>query len=401
MVRILPGESWKLNPSYLSSLKQLAAADARRLGAPSVFDVLGIEVDGVDLTRGQSEEAIFEVVAELSTVVARLCREPSGAGQVSFNEGRAELVLGRRGSSASLCLVSLRPARILTSEVEVEVQALALATASCAQTLASDLSSINPALAESPIARKLSAAVKALQRAARLSGEGPAARRQKAFKLAARPVKASDTFTVGFALSDPEGRIDAYRKGGNLYPLLCGGSVSLRAGADEVVHLRGAPFLSLTMLSRLASDLTVPAEAGVGGFSSQLAGRPFAISLKDGTATFGERVVAASAHKVARAFLEATLDFIEVLTGRNPKLANNPYLVVLRDDATERLARWKELAKSDLFAAAGEPGVAVLRVRAPRSRSPPARCGGSSTASSSRPSTPAARPTRCGWIASR
>ena len=371
MVRILPGESWKLNPSYLASLKQIAAADARHFGAPSVFDVLGIEIDGVDLTRGQSEESIFEVVAALAAVVARLCREPSGTGQVSFSEGRAELVLGRRGSSASLCLVSLaRPARLLTAEVEVELHGLALATASCAQTLASDLSSINPALADSPIARRLAKAVAALRKAARLAGPDGEAKRQKGFRLAPRPVKPSGALTVGFALADHDGRIDAYRKGAELYPLLCGGTVTLRAAGQELACLVGAPFLALTDLSRLAADLSLALEGNQRSFSATLAGQPFSMELPAGPALLGRRSIAGEALPIARALVEAALDFAEVLAGRNAALADNPYLAALRDDSAERLARLKELGKADLFSDAAPERKGAPRIKAEKPLSP-------------------------------
>ena len=102
MVRILPGDSWKLNPSYLASLKQLDERAARRLGPVAILDVLGIEVDGVNLAQGLREAAIFQVVEGLAALVLRLYEEPEGRGQVPLDEGRTELVLGRRGASRQI-----------------------------------------------------------------------------------------------------------------------------------------------------------------------------------------------------------------------------------------------------------------------------------------------------------
>lgn len=106
MVRIVPGASWKLNPDYLSTLRA-ATERPRRFSADAVLDVLGIEIDGVNVTAGLSEAAIFPVVDALAALVLRLCRSPSAAGQVSLADGATELVLGRRGAKASLALVSL------------------------------------------------------------------------------------------------------------------------------------------------------------------------------------------------------------------------------------------------------------------------------------------------------
>ncbi|MBI5548047.1 MAG: PQQ-binding-like beta-propeller repeat protein [Deltaproteobacteria bacterium] len=354
MVRILTGDSWKLNPDYLQSLK-LVAGRAPRFSTASILDALGIEVDGVNITQGQSEAAIFQVVDELAAIVLRMCRDPSGGGQVSLGEGATELVLGRRGARASLCLVSLaRPARVLAGELEVDLSALAQATASCAQGLLSDLAGINDALAKASFSRRLAQRTELLRRAAQLSGR-KRARKPDRTQLAPEPVAPSgrEGPGLGFALFDEEGRVDAYRKGGELYSLLGPGEVFLRdARGGTLAAVKGAPFLLLTDLARAAADLLQAHEKKAQAWEGALApGKPkLRLDLADELLVAEGHCVPCRPLELARAFLQAALDFGGAIVARNPGQSKNPYLSSLVETARERLDHLREVEGGDVFA---------------------------------------------------
>ena len=52
MIRIHPGRSWRLSPTYLGELRSLSGARAKGFNGAEILDVLGIEVDGVDIAAG-------------------------------------------------------------------------------------------------------------------------------------------------------------------------------------------------------------------------------------------------------------------------------------------------------------------------------------------------------------
>jgi len=59
MIRIRPGRSWRHNPAYLRDLR------AGTSGA-DILDVLGIELDGVDIAAGVGEAHVLVAVLELA-----------------------------------------------------------------------------------------------------------------------------------------------------------------------------------------------------------------------------------------------------------------------------------------------------------------------------------------------
>ena len=257
MVRILPGDSWKLNPGYRRGLEELGRRAASRFSPGSILDVLGIEVDGVNVSQGLSETAIFAVLEELAGVVLRLCREPQGSGQVSLGEGRTELVLGRHGGRAALSVISLaRPARLLAGELEVDLASLALAVGDSVGELLADLREIDPALEALPFARRLSGRATALRKAARLAGAS-AAEPAGTPPLARRPAAegGAGDLSLAFELRDEHGRIDGFRSGADLYSLLVPGQTFLcDAAGTELLLASTPPFLLLSDLAMAGHD---------------------------------------------------------------------------------------------------------------------------------------------------
>lgn len=363
MVRILPGDSWKLNPSYLASLKQLDERAARRLGPVAILDVLGIEVDGVNLAQGLREAAIFQVVEGLAALVLRLYEKPEGRGQVPLDEGRTELVLGRRGASAALCVVSLsRPARLLAGELEVDLAPLALATASCAHALLADLTSLNPALCAAPFARRLARLCAALRKAAKLEVGG--GERLAETRLGSEPRRLEEgALALAFRLRDSAGRIDGYREGADLYSLLSPGELLLRDAAGRELALgSAAPFLLLSEAPRAAAELIEAAEAHEATWELSLGGQPCGrIDLKAETLRVRERELRCGPHALARALLEGALDFAAALVARNPAQARNAYLSSLSEEASDRLAHLRDLEGGDLYDNRSEPLPAPAR----------------------------------------
>ncbi|HEY3452109.1 MAG TPA: PQQ-binding-like beta-propeller repeat protein [Myxococcales bacterium] len=363
MVRVLTGRSWKLNPTYLSGLK--TASRSRGFSASAVLDSLGVEVDGVDVMQGLAEAPIFEVVDQLAAVVLRLCREPAAGGQVPVADGAIELVLGRRGARASLCLVSLgRPARLLAGELEVDLSALALAVASCAQALLSDLTAVDPALERTSFARGLARRAELLRKAARLSGRKASRRAEGApvpheCVLPAQP----DAPAAGFVLFDEPGRLDSSRHGGELFSLLGAGELILRdARGAPMAFGKGPPFLALTDLSRAAADLVGAHREGAKTWEGTLSsgGSKLRLDLAGGLLTVEGRAVPCQALALARSFLQCALDYGGAIVARNPAQSKNPYLCALVDGAREQLELLRAVEGGELFADGGS---------APRSRS--------------------------------
>ena len=65
MIRIRPGRSWRLNPGYLDELRALSPPGARSFDGGGILDVVGIEVDGVDIAAGVGEAEVLVAVDEL------------------------------------------------------------------------------------------------------------------------------------------------------------------------------------------------------------------------------------------------------------------------------------------------------------------------------------------------
>ena len=164
MIRIRPGRSWRLNPAYLGELRSLSGARAKGFNGAEILDVLGIEVDGVDIAAGVGEARVLQAVDELAQALIRL-GEGNPAAQATIGPGPTELVLEARGSDLLLTLLTLAPpARVLASGLLVDAQKMRTATVHAARGLLLDLLAISPALSSARLALRLGAASARLAR---------------------------------------------------------------------------------------------------------------------------------------------------------------------------------------------------------------------------------------------
>lgn len=368
MIRILTGSTWKLNPDYRSHLR--ATAERRvPFRADAVLDVLGIEVDGVNLIRGLREEAIFDVAARLIEAVGGLFASPSATGHVSLDEAGVELVFGRHGRRVDLCLVALgRSARVLTREVSVELDALAGATADCAEALLVDLQTIHPELIDQSWCVALREAAAALRRRNRRAptSDGP---HPAPVTLEPTPQRTGGPL-VGFVLSDDDGRVDRYRGGADLYSLLSPGQLFLLdEDGVELMRVSGRPFLLLTELLRTAGRITAAAENGEAALRFNLGedSPELELQLESSMLIADGRALPCEPLRLSRAFAEATLDFAGAIASRNPAQRENTYLSELSESARERLAQIQELSEGEREAEppAIRPALPRPRVEAP------------------------------------
>src|SRR6266436_3613881 len=157
VIRIRPGRSWRLNPAYVGELRSLTGARAKGFTGSDIFDVLGIEVDGVDIAAGVGEARVLQAVDELAQALIRI-GEGQPAAQATIGPGPTELVLEARGHDLLLTLVTLAPpARVLASGLLVDGQKMRAATLHAARGLLLDLLAISPALSGARLARRLGA----------------------------------------------------------------------------------------------------------------------------------------------------------------------------------------------------------------------------------------------------
>src|SRR5581483_6392552 len=167
MIRIRPGRSWRLNPTYVGELRSLSGAKAKGFTGADIFDVLGIEVFGVDIAAGLGEARVLQAVDELAQALIRI-GEGQPAAQATIGPGPTELVLEARGPDLLLTLVTLAPpARVLASGLVVDAQKMRTATLHAARGLLLDLLAISPALSDARLARRLGSGCAQLARRAR------------------------------------------------------------------------------------------------------------------------------------------------------------------------------------------------------------------------------------------
>ncbi|HET7754310.1 MAG TPA: PQQ-binding-like beta-propeller repeat protein, partial [Anaeromyxobacteraceae bacterium] len=258
--------------------------------------------------------------------------------------------------------------------------ALAEAARAAGEQLVDDVVGLAPASGEE-LASSLRVAVSRLAAARTRAPEESA-------PIAPRPVRSRkrsrrDAPTCGFELHDAEGLLGSYRgPGADLGSLLAPGRVFAKTGrGEEIFSLACAPFLALRDLAAFAARIA----AGGGGADPVLVqdlavpgrGRSLSLALDTTRAvlTVGERpAIAVSPLLLARAFLEAAVDFCGVAAARNPWQAENPWVAELRASAAERLELVKELAAGD------QPSTEPLAARArPRVTLPRAPLGAGRT----------------------
>lgn len=188
MIRIRPGRNWRQNPAYLGELRALTGPRARGFTGADILDVVGIEVDGVDIAAGVGEGRVLVAVDELAQALLRL-GDGEPAAQATIASGPTELLLEARGPDLLLTLISLAPpARVVASGLLVDARAMRTAVLHAARGLSLDLLSISPALEDAPLLQRLGTAAGELSRR---DAKGP--RRWPARAAEAKTVMLSQT----------------------------------------------------------------------------------------------------------------------------------------------------------------------------------------------------------------
>lgn len=281
----------------------------REAGADNPLDAFGLELDGVELLAGASEEPLARLVPSLIEAVAAL-QAGERTAEVSLHEAHFELCFTRVSpTEVELAVVSLaRPARQVHPPLLIDLAALLEASARCARQWARDLAEVAPERVDSPEARALEKRVRALERGAIAAAAqvDPAAWRWERFARA--------DGDVAVVMTESDGRTLAFarRSRAPLPCLLCPGEVSVKGTGWS---RRAAPFLSLLELTRRA--------------------------LNDGGSTtdLGDGVAVAS-----RAIFEAGLEWCVAMGARNAALAANPHVEALADRCTAGLTALRPLS---------------------------------------------------------
>src|SRR3954462_4881922 len=100
MIRIRPGRSWRHNPGYVGKLRRLEGRHLHGFEGSGILDVLGIEVDGVDIAAGGGEA---EVLVGMDRLARRSSRVRAGgrAAQATVGGGPPEFVWKRADRTCS------------------------------------------------------------------------------------------------------------------------------------------------------------------------------------------------------------------------------------------------------------------------------------------------------------
>ncbi|HEX4383034.1 MAG TPA: PQQ-binding-like beta-propeller repeat protein [Myxococcales bacterium] len=158
MIRIRPGRSWRMNPVYASELTGLEEQGARGFDGGQILDVLGIEVDGVDIAAGVGEARVLLAVDELLQALLHISNG-EGAAQATIGPGPTELVLESRGEDLLLTLASLAPpSKLLAAGLLVDAEKMRVAVLHAARGLLLDLLSFSPRLGSAQVSQRLSEA---------------------------------------------------------------------------------------------------------------------------------------------------------------------------------------------------------------------------------------------------
>lgn len=154
-MRIRLGESWKHNPAWVRALQALAEGRSRGFSPRDIVDVLGIEVDGVDLAQGRAEASLLDAMAALVRA-ARATATADGLHRVALSHAPVELRLEREGGALRLTLWSTTDDAPIVQDVGVEPIGFFEAVRDAARTFIEDLVAIHPALASLRLVQELS-----------------------------------------------------------------------------------------------------------------------------------------------------------------------------------------------------------------------------------------------------
>jgi hypothetical protein len=166
VIRIRPGRSWRLNPAYAAELSSLSGPSARGFDGGQILDVLGIEVDGVDIAAGVGEARLLLAVEELLQALLHL-GDGASAAQATIGPGPTELVFEARGEDLLLTLAALSPpSRLLATGLLVDAGKMRQAVLHAARGLLLDLLALSPQLGDARVSQRLSEASARLARSA-------------------------------------------------------------------------------------------------------------------------------------------------------------------------------------------------------------------------------------------
>src|SRR5712671_4344481 len=258
VIRIRPGSSWRLNPGYLDELRALSPPRARSFDGGGILDVVGIEVDGVDIAAGVGEaEVLLAALGQLAG--------GSAAAQATVGRGPTELVLEARGPDVLLSLVTLAPpARMLASGLLLDSARLWSAAAAAARSLAADLVRISPALVQSPLLRRLRGAARQPASNRARAAAWPHAEGRAFVARSGRGAVRCEVQVPAAAAARLADRSEVPQA--QLAPLLGSGAVALRFAGAPALQSEGPVYLELRNLVREAEALVRAWEAGEPAF---------------------------------------------------------------------------------------------------------------------------------------
>ncbi len=267
MISIRPGRSWRHNPSYAGELARLGAREAKSFDGARILDVLGIEVDGVDIAAGVGEAPLCQTVDELAQACLQLARG-APAAQATVGPGPVQVLFEARGQDVRLTLLTLRsPARLLASGLLVDGARLRAAALGAAQRVIADLLDLGPALRESPWVARMQRELRALARA-RLAAAGawpPEGEQAAGFVVRGAARESGPRLEVRVP-AESAARLaarDAVAQA-PLAALLGEGALALRFGKGDAnaLSIEGSPWLLLRELLRAAGELVRAFESG-------------------------------------------------------------------------------------------------------------------------------------------
>ena len=281
MIRFRVGQSWKREPP----------------GPLGPHDAFALEIDGVNLLPGVTEEPLVQVVGSLVDALASVVVDGERASELSLEDVSLEVCFWRRpGLEVEVTVVSLeQPPRRARPTVVVELPALVEATIECARGFLRQLGK----------RRKV-----VLREVAAIEARIAALTNTVVAQWPQRPLEswsaARQSDAVGYVLRDLDGRTSSYsrRSKGGLTALLVDGAVTLGETCSE-----GLPFLTMMGLVRAAAE----GRAELGGRSLE-------------------------PHLV----FDAGLDLCLALRTKSPGLATNPWLESVQIRCTEGLRALKE-----------------------------------------------------------
>lgn len=289
--------------------------------AESPVDAFGLELDGVDILAGASEESLLRVVPELVEAVHAL-QSGERLAQVSLPDAHLELVLDRVDGEIDLEVVSMaRPARRLRGPIRVELGAFADAAVRCARVLMADLREHAPNIAAEPSLRTM---LKTLQTLETRPHSGPGE------WAAPFDERHAPEHGFGFSIEDKRGRIldFAAKQRGGLASVLVEGELSFVLNGQTLLQQRAHPFLAALELSRQGSDLVHALEVGDAKvtFRPGGLGDEWTVTPQTGVVLAGKTGVKLSALELASEIFELGQQLSAALIHAHKPQAKNPYV---------------------------------------------------------------------------